>query len=922
VASTFTVNVTGNTGNNMITGGAGNNLLAGGDGDDTLVSSTGHDTLDGGNGSGDLVLVMGALAGYTVTRTSATDTTLVNALTGENIVLRNVEGVQFTDGVRTMGDLWGNNPSAFPDFIVGTAGNDTIDGLAGNDTIQGLEGDDSLIGGAGADSLVGGTGNDTYSIDSLADMAVENDGEGTDQLNVGLTSSGIFNMATNAANVENAYVTSAGTTAVGIIGNSMDNLLVGNGAGNNLSGGEGNDTLIGGAGKDTLAGGAGDDEYWIDLTTDGVNESSAGSSGTDTVHVTFAAAASYTLASGVENGIVENGTNGVNLTGNLLANMLTGNAANNNLSGAAGNDTIVGGGGTDNVDGGADTDTLVLSGVLADYTVTRPTATTVTFSKAGTTVTASNIELVQFDDGTVAINDIVSQIGSPNADNLIGGSDDDYFDGAAGNDTVSGNGGDDTLLGGIGNDTLIGGTGTDFLDGGIGSDTYVFNHGDGDDLIVQNDTVSSDLDVLRLAQAGLTADQVTFTRGWQTYNDLVVTIQNGDGDTATFESVVIVDFFTNDSVSTGTIDQVLLVSAGVTYTQAQIKALVLANDGDGDHVFVGYDSADSIGGSANSDWIMSGAANDTVTGGDGDDTMFGGSGNDTLAGDGGNDLLSGGAGNDTLAGGSGNDSLTGGAGSDTYRFGMGGGHDVVSEAMFALTDADTDSGIGPIYAIGDGDYPLSPDSDQIVFDAGVDVADVRATRMDDDLVLTIQSSGDSLTVADFFANGVSTIERVSFASGTSWSASQIRSKVLVPTGGDDSIVGYLGGEKLNGLGGNDIVDGRQGNDTINGGAGSDTLTGGTGADKFVFDASFDGHADTITDFQSGVDTILLSKSVFAGLGNAGQRIGLSDKLLYDGDTGELTYDADGAGAGAGVVVAIIGVDSHPADLGSDFLITA
>jgi Ca2+-binding RTX toxin-like protein len=71
-----------------------------------------------------------------------------------------------------------------------------------------------------------------------------------------------------------------------------------------------------------------------------------------------------------------------------------------------------------------------------------------------------------------------------------------------------------------------------------------------------------------------------------------------------------------------------------------------------------------------------------------------------------------------------------------------------------------------------------------------------------------------------------------------------------------------------------------------------------------------------------VDTILLSKSVFAGLGNAGQRIGLSDKLVYDGDTGELTYDADGAGAGAGVVVAIIGVDSHPGDLGSDFLITA
>ncbi|HUR90524.1 MAG TPA: calcium-binding protein, partial [Ramlibacter sp.] len=811
----------------------------------------------------------------------------------------------------TMGDLWGNNPSAFPDFLVGSDGNDTIDAQAGNDTVQGLDGDDSLIGGAGVDSLIGGMGDDTYSVDNLADAVVENDGEGSDQINVGLAAAGIYNMAVNAANVENATVTSTGTLAVGIIGNSLDNLLAGNAASNNLSGGDGNDTLDGGAGKDTLAGGAGDDTYFIDLATDIVNESSTGSSGMDTVNISFAAGASYTLTTGVEVGIVANGTSGVNITGNVLANTLVGNAGNNVLNGAAGNDTITGNGGTDTVDGGTEIDTLVLAGVLSDYTVTRPTATTVTFAKAGTTLTAANIEFVQFDDGTVSITDITSQVGSPNPDNLVGGESDDLFDGAAGNDTIAGGAGSDTLFGGLGVDSITGGTGNDFLDGGLGSDVYVFNQGDGDDLIVQNDTVSADIDVLRLTQSGLTADQVTFSRGYQTYNDLVITIHTGDDDTGTVENVVVIDYFTNDSVNIGTIDQVVIAATGQVFTQAQIKALILANDGDGDHVFVGFDGADSVGGSDNSDWIMSGGGNDTVNGGAGDDTMFGGSGNDTMTGGDDNDLVVGGAGNDTLAGGAGDDSLTGGAGSDTYQVGAGGGHDVISESIFALADDQFDSGIGPMYAIGDGDFPASAETDVVAFQAGIADTEVHAARSGNDLVLDIGDGSDSVTVENFFANGISSIERVTFASGTSWSVSQIKAKVLVPTSGDDSIVGYLAGEKLNGAGGDDTIDGRQGNDTINGGAGSDTLTGGTGADKFVFDAAWDGNADTITDFTSGVDTIMLSNSVFGGLGSVGQRVGLGGSLTYDADTGEVAYE--------GAVVAIVGTDLT---LGSDFVITA
>ena len=50
----------------------------------------------------------------------------------------------------------------------------------------------------------------------------------------------------------------------------------------------------------------------------------------------------------------------------------------------------------------------------------------------------------------------------------------DSIDGGAGNDLIDGDGG---------NDTLVGGTGDDTLTGGAGNDTYVFNPGDGDDVI-------------------------------------------------------------------------------------------------------------------------------------------------------------------------------------------------------------------------------------------------------------------------------------------------------------------------------------------------------------------------------------------------------------------------------------------------------
>jgi uncharacterized delta-60 repeat protein len=918
------VTINGNDLNNVITGNAGANSLVGGLGDDTLAGGTATglgDTLDGGAGTNDTVNMLAAFsADYVVTRVSSTDTKIVNPVTGEIVTLRNVEAVHFADNtVKTMSDLWGNNASALNDSLIGTSGDDTMNGLAGNDTLLGLEGNDTLIGGIGIDSLVGGLGDDVYVVDVATDVILEAVDQGTDTVNVAFAAAGIFNMATNAANVENGTVTSGGTIVVSIVGNALNNFLTGNGSANALTGGEGNDTLDGGLGVDTLTGGAGDDTYFINATTDIVNETVTGSGGNDTVNLVFAGAATWSMSLNVENAVVANGTGGVNITGNGLANQITGNSGSNVLVGGDGNDTIAGSGGTDTVDGGlGNGDVLVLAGTQGDYVITRPTATTTVFAKSGVQVTASNIEFVKFDDGTYDYNTVVAQIGSVGNDVMNGTGGDDTLDGGLGNDLVSGLAGGDSLLGGSGNDTIVGGTGADWLDGGDGNDVYVYNEGDGDDFILQNDTVGADVDVLRLTQAGLTADRVAFTRGFLTYDDLVVNITQGSGETATVDQIVVVNFFLNDAVNPGTIDQVVITATGTTFTQADIAAQALVT-GDGDHIFVGYNTADLLTGTANGDWMSAGTGNDTVNAGIGNDLVFGGAGNDVLNGGGDNDTVIGGAGADTLAGGAGDDTLSGGAGSDVYQFDASSGNDLITESLPTLTADQLVSGLGPVYIVGDGDAPLASDTDVLNIN-GVSATSALATRAGDDLVISLQA-GNHVTVQNYFANGVSTIEKVVFtSSNTVWSSTTIRAKVLVPTDGDDSLIGYLGGDKMSGGLGNDTLDGREGKDTLTGGAGDDTLTGGSGEDRFVFDQAPGSGVDTITDFTSGVDTIMLKGSMFAGLGAIGSRVGLSDKLTYDAGTGALAYDADGAGGAAGVVVAILGISTHPAAFGADFVI--
>jgi cysteinyl-tRNA synthetase len=135
-----------------------------------------------------------------------------------------------------------------------------------------------------------------------------------------------------------------------------------------------------------------------------------------------------------------------------------------------------------------------------------------------------------------------------------------------------------------------------------------------------------------------------------------------------------------------------------------------------------------------------------------------------------------------------------------------------------------------------------------------------------------------------------------------------------PTSHADRLRGSMLADHIDALGGNDRLNGRGGNDRLDGGSGKDVLTGGAGRDQFVFDSRLGkANIDTISDFETGNDRILLDHHVFTRLDKGAldisafvigaQAADATDRIIYDSDTGRLFYDADGSGAGKAMAFA-------------------
>ena len=264
---------------------------------------------------------------------------------------------------------------------------------------------------------------------------------------------------------------------IDVQGTSQDDIVTGTNAPNRIHGGAGNDTLIGsprndiyffdrGDGVDTIvdtavAGAMNEIRFGSGLNlgdlevVQGTNSLTlqVGSNG-DTIVLSNYDPTGQT-GSSVIGSITF--TNGIHLSLDELLNFPGGTDGNDTFVGTDGPDRYNGKGGNDVVTGGGGNDLL---------------------------------------------------LGGSGHDDLEGDTGDDQLFGGSGNDQLDGGSGVDELDGGYGNDTLTGGIGDDLLDGGAGADVYVFNRGDGHDVIL--DRAESGENNRLLFGPGITPSDLSF----------------------------------------------------------------------------------------------------------------------------------------------------------------------------------------------------------------------------------------------------------------------------------------------------------------------------------------------------------------------------------------------------------------------------
>lgn len=199
----------------------------------------------------------------------------------------------------------------------------------------------------------------------------------------------------------------------------------------------------------------------------------------------------------------------------------------------------------------------------------------------------------------------------------------------------------------------------------------------------------------------------------------------------------------------------------------------------GGELIIGTSADDVLWGTSEPDVIMGRAGNDQLYGGDGDDELYGEEGDDLLYGEKGNDKLYGGEGNDYLYGGSsspeyegeeyaGENWLEGGPGDDylfsgygiaTYYFESGWGSDTIYNYNYNVNQEPRGT---------------------ILFGDGISPQDIRASRYQDNLYLSLVGSTEHINVINYFNNHATTahtVKEIKFADGTVWSIDMVKAMV-------------------------------------------------------------------------------------------------------------------------------------------------
>jgi Ca2+-binding RTX toxin-like protein len=806
------------------------------------------------------------------------------------------------------------------DLLDGGVGNDYLVGNGGIDTLTGGEGDDILDGGTGNDMMSGGSDNDTYYVDSLLDVIVENAGEGDADTLI----SSIDYALTDGQyeNIENFALDSRyGGSGLLLAGNESDNILTGNqldniilggngadtlygGKGNDhlesgeedvygegklnvLQGGEDNDTLIGGHGVDLLYGGTGDDSLFIDkgglyasspvdlnyqkLGTEVMN----GGEGFDTYYV--GTASNYAIIEDSDGqGEVYVKADGIgDKTHKLTGGTFWGEQ------------------------------TITETGLPADgYTLIHADGTasqlTVAYEGDGSrTLIAFGVNIPNFYNGMLGINLVGGRVDTDfhpaeqvlkkiNFDEQFSPEEVDRIKSVIRNAYEQ-----SPIARKMFNDfTVVGGNEIkiNFSENGFSSD--IFGRDSSTDVANSDGEPGLSIDLNWLENNTYISTKgkaVEDTLEAALIHELVHLMTGLTDESTPGEQGVTVEFANSIYREMGIAEQASYSaydSTGNThttnfeYTQGQAidRAFTLLSENST------INDLDSSEGGVLNDLIIGNERNNVINGGDGNDFLYGGDGNDILKGDkgwgghegvieshdvlfgeGGDDTLEGGEGNDVLYGGSGNDKVLGGTGNDQLIGGKGNdlldGEVGYNKYIFSKGDGQD--------TIGASRYRSS--SDELVFTSEISPKDVVFAREGINLVFRILDTDDKITIRGYFdtTGGYGDFVQVTFANGTIWSAAYINSSLLQGTEADDNIVGFDSDDVIEGLGGNDVIDGQDGDDTLLGGLGDDNLKGGRGNDIVE-----GGNGNDTLDGGDGNDVLI------GGRGNDIINVGSGENTIY------------------------------------------
>jgi Ca2+-binding RTX toxin-like protein len=798
------------------------------------------------------------------------------------------------------------------DVLTGGSGNDQLFGGAGNDILFGKGGDDLLFGGTGDDVLTGGTGSDQMFGEAGNDRMIWNPGEGSDlmeggdgndtaEVNGG-NGAEIFTISANGSRVrfdrvspgpfsldigttENLVLNANGGDDVITAGNGLAGLIkltLDGGAGNDtITGGDGDDMLIGGDGDDVIIGGRGSDTAQLGNGNDTFvwnpgdgSDVVDGQDGTDTL-VFNGANVNENMSITANHGRVKltrdvgtvtmdlNSIEQIELSArggvdNIVVGDLTGTGVTQvaiDLAGTPGTGVGDGQADTVTVNGTAGNDTVQVTGSGGSVSVAGlPALVTISGSEAGSDQLVIN---------TLGGDDVITAAGLPAATVQL------TIDGGAGNDTITGGAGNDMLLGGDGNDTVIGGRGNDTAFLGNGNDTFVWNPGDGSDVVEGQagfDTLQFDgANINEKINISANGGRVAFTR------DVA-------GITMDLNGIERINFVALGGADTITVND--LTGTGVTQVNIDLAAPAGSGQGDGqpDSVTVNGTAGDdriSVA-SSGSSVVVNGlseqvtingaeAANDSlvINGGAGDDTinasgLHAGQVNLTLNGGDGNDTIVGSAGNDLVNGGRGNDIARLGAGNDTFVWNPGDGSDTVEGQAGNDTLVFNGANVNENMTISANGARAT-----LTRDIGNVVMDLNSVE---DIQLNTRAGADTVTVNDLTGTNVSKVD-IDLGASIRGDNAQADTVVINGTSGDDAItvtnnngvvtISGLAEEVtisdfeandrivINGLGGDDVItasglsgmlltaNGGDGDDVLVGSPGNDILTGGAGDDVLI-----------------------------------------------------------------------------------------